>query len=183
MIILNKVDLVGSEEIGRIRDWLDKHFHRFRLFETSHANVPLEILLSAGSLAPSPHDEHEDIECNDPGCRHGHHLHYRPCNGDHADVFSTWTFETDQPLSLEALRRAATKLPASIYRSKGVIHSCEEPGRRSILQVVGKRADISTESGWNGRPPRTRIVVIGAPGSIIPHQLQAHFDACIAVGQ
>jgi G3E family GTPase len=33
MVILNKVDLVDREQIGRIKDWLDSRFHRYRLIE------------------------------------------------------------------------------------------------------------------------------------------------------
>ena len=61
---------------------------------------------------------------------------------DHAQVFGTWSYETEEPLSLEALRDTARRLPASVYRCKGVVHAAEEPGRRVILQVVGKRVDI-----------------------------------------
>ena len=53
MLILNKVDLVSREEIGRIRAWLDDRFHRYRLVEASGGNVPLEILLSVGRFDPS----------------------------------------------------------------------------------------------------------------------------------
>ena len=41
MIILNKVDLVGRDQIGEIREWLDSRFHRYRLIEANHGDVPL----------------------------------------------------------------------------------------------------------------------------------------------
>jgi hypothetical protein len=53
-----------------------------------------------------------------------------------------------------------------VYRCKGVIHSAEHPDRRAILQVVGKRVDITVEHEWNGREPRSRIIVIGAVDGI-----------------
>ncbi len=62
---------------------------------------------------------------------------------------------------LEAWKKRAS-FPASIYRCKGVVHTAEEPGRRVILQVVGKRVDIAVGDEWNGREPRTRIIAIGA---------------------
>jgi G3E family GTPase len=46
--ILNKVDLVDRARIDQIRAWLDSRFHRYRLVEASHGNVPLEVLLSVG---------------------------------------------------------------------------------------------------------------------------------------
>ena len=158
MIILNKVDLVDQDRIAKIRAWLDSRFHRYRLIEAGHCNVPLEVLLSVGQFDPTQVGLSlralERHDCDDPGCDHQH-------NHDHSKAFSTWSYETDQPLSLEALRQVASKLPANIYRAKGVIYVAEVPERRAVLQVVGRRVDISLDDEWKKRPPRTRIVAIG----------------------
>ncbi len=181
MLILNKVDLVTPEEIERIKAWLDDRFHRYRLVEASGANVPLEILLSVGRFDPSqldgtpPQDQHDrPSDCDDPAC--GHHVHGH--GHDHSQVFRTWSYETKAPLSLEALRETARKLPASIYRCKGVVHAAEEPGRRVMLQVVGKRVDIAIGDEWNGQEPRTRIVAIGAHDGVDGAALRKVFDGC-----
>ena len=54
MVILNKTDLVGREQIERIRDWLDDRLHRYRLLEASRCDVPLEVLLGVGRFHPRP---------------------------------------------------------------------------------------------------------------------------------
>ena len=181
MLILNKVDLVTPEEIERIKAWLDDRFHRYRLVEASGGNVPLEILLSVGRFDPAqldatpPHHQPDHPpDCDDPDC--GHHVHGH--RNDHTQVFRTWSYETEEPLSLEALRETARKLPASIYRCKGVVHTAEEPGRRVILQVVGKRVDIAVGDEWNGREPRTRIIAIGAHDGVDGASLREVFDRC-----
>ena len=162
MLILNKVDLVSRQEIARIKTWLDDRFHRYRLVEASGGNVPLEILLSVGRFDPAqlgdadPHNQ----------------------SGDHSQVFRTWRYEAEEPLSLEALRETARRLPAGVYRCKGVVHTVEEPGRRVILQVVGKRVDIAVGDEWNGREPRTRIVAIGAHDGMDGTSLREVFDRC-----
>jgi len=181
MLILNKVDLVAPEEIARIKGWLDERFHRYRFVQTTRGNVPLEILLSVGRFDPSrldatlPHNHHDHRPCSDDSdCedhRHGH-------DHDHAQAFRTWSYEAAEPLSLAALRETARKLPASIYRCKGVVHSAEEPGRRVILQVVGKRVDIEIADEWNGREPRTRIIAIGAHDGVDGTALNEVFDRC-----
>ncbi len=79
---------------------------------------------------------------------------------------------------MEALRETARKLPASIYRCKGVVHTAEEPGRRVILQVVGKRVDIAVGDEWNGRQPRSRIVAIGGKDGVDEAALREGFDRC-----
>lgn len=172
MLILNKTDLVSGEEIQRIRAWLDEHFARYRLVKSVRGDVPLDILLAQGRFDPARLDAggHE---------RAGVH----PGHDDHGGAFSTWSYETDKPLSLEALREAVKKLPASIYRCKGVIHSTDAPGRRSVLHVVGKRVDLALDSEWGDRIPRTRIVAIGADGAVDGQALRDRFDFCIPANE
>ena len=114
--------------------------------------------------------------CDDPDC--GHHVH--DGRHDHLQGFRTWSYETDQPLSMEALRESVSKLPASVYRCKGVVHTTEEPGRRVILQVVGKRVDLAVGNEWGARDPRTQIVVIGADDAMDEAALRGIFDDCLA---
>ena len=88
LLILNKADLVGRDEIARIRAWLDEHFHRYRLVEATRGEGPLEILLSAGRFdptqveyKPSPHRD-----CKSPHCDHSRH--------GRAEIFKAWSYET-----------------------------------------------------------------------------------------
>ena len=172
MLILNKADLVEREEIERIRAWLDDRFQRYRLAEAIRGRVPMEILLGAGRFDPAQLDADTGPrhDCADAHCDHP----------DHGALFDTWSYETEKPLSLVALREWAQTLPASIYRCKGVIHSAEAPERRSILQVVGNRVDISLENPWQQRNRRTRLVAIGAHDTMHPESLKQSFDCCIA---
>ena len=178
MLILNKADLASRDEIARIRAWLDEHFHRYRIVEATRGEVPLEILLSAGRFDAAQLEthihHHDDHHCHDDHWQHDHRDH------DHTDTFSTWSYETEIQLSIEALREVARKLPGNIFRCKGVIYTSEAPERRAVLQVVGKRVDISLQDEWGNRAPRTQIVVIGAAGSIDGHTLREKFEACLS---
>ncbi|MDD5319450.1 MAG: GTP-binding protein [Methylococcales bacterium] len=176
MVILNKVDLVDRDQIGGIKAWLDSRFHRYRLIEATRAEVPLPVLLSVGRFDPAQlgAGAHSgESRCTDPNCRHDHHRH------DHSRAFSTWSYETDRPLSLAALREAASRLPANIYRAKGVIFTADAPEHRAVLQVVGKRVDISLADEWGERTARTQIVAIGAAGVIDGETLCAMFEQCV----
>ena len=51
-----------------------------------------------------------------------------------------------------------------------------------MLQVVGKRVDVSFDGEWGGQAPRTRIVAIGAAGTIGRGDLEKHFAACLTEG-
>jgi len=166
---------VDETQHAKIREWLDKWLHRYRLIHAVRCDVPLEILLSVGRFDPSQMngDNMMTTACADANCSHEHHDH-------NPSTFSTWSFETDRPLSLEALRTAASKLPANIYRAKGVVYSSDAPERRAVLQVVGKRVDISLQDEWGERTPRTRIVTIGSPEGIEASVLRDKFEQCFS---
>jgi G3E family GTPase len=164
MLILNKVGLAGPEKVEKVRAWLDDHFNRLRIVETNYCEVPYEILLGVGRFDPA---------------RAG--LNSHAVEHDHSEVFGTWSYETDQPLALEALREAMRKLPGTIYRAKGIIYTVDAPQRRVVLQVVGRRVDISLQEDWGKRSPRTQIVAIGAAGSIDESSLEKTVTSCISV--
>jgi G3E family GTPase len=182
MLILNKVDLAGPEQVAKVRVWLDEHFNRLRIVETNYCEVPYEILLGVGRFDPTRaglNSHAAEQICSDANCReenHGHNHHGQ----DHSKVFSTWSYETDQPLALEMLRERLRKLPGSIYRAKGVVYSTDAPLRRAVLQVVGRRVDISMQEEWGQRVPRTQIVAIGAAGTIDASLLEKTFASCIS---
>jgi len=177
MLILNKAGLAGPAQVAKVRAWLDEYFGRLRIVETDYCQVPYQILLGVGRFDPArsvlgPHAAEPggaDLACHDD--HHGH---------DHSKLFSTWTYETDQPLALAALREALRKLPGTVYRAKGVIYTTDVPQQRAVLQVVGRRVDISIQDRWGQRTPRTQIVAIGAAGSIDADLLETTFVSCIA---
>jgi G3E family GTPase len=178
MMILNKADLAGVEQVKKVRAWIDDQFSRLRIVETSYCDVPLEILLSVGRFDPTrsglDRQAREDAGRCDANCRDGHHGH------DHTNAFSTWSYETDRPLSLEPLREAARKLPGNIYRAKGIVYASDAPERRAVLQVVGRRVDISIQEEWGQRAPRTQLVAIGEAGSIDTTLMEGIFTACMS---
>jgi G3E family GTPase len=174
MLILNKVELAGPEQVAKVRGWLDDHFNRLRIVETNYCEVPYEILLGVGRFDPVRANSHAlEHNCADPECRDEHHRH------DHSKVFSTWSYQTDQPLALEALRETMRKLPGAVYRAKGVVYTTDAPQRRAVLQVVGRRVDISLQDEWGGRTPRTQIVVIGAANGLDPVMLGHQFNLMV----
>jgi G3E family GTPase len=174
LLILNKVDLVGRDRIRNIKAWLGEYLHRYRLIEASHCNVPLEILLSVGRFDPTQLDYRsfpvgggELCACGEHGCR------------DHTRSFATWTYETNVPLSLSTLRETAARLPANVYRCKGIIHTIDAPEHRVILQVVGKRVDITLSHEWGERQPSTQLIAIGEHGAMNDEVLRQTFDRCL----
>ena len=182
MLILNKVDLAGPDQVAKVRSWLDEHFNRLRIVETNYCEVPYEILLGVGRFDPARPGIDADAakhKCTDGTCQHDDPGHNH--NGqDHSRVFSTWSYETEQPSALEPLREALRKLPGNIYRAKGVVYNSDNLDRRVVLQVVGRRVDISIQQEWGQCAPRTQIVAIGAAGTIDAGLLEETFASCIS---
>ena len=163
MVILNKVDLAGKEQVEKVRSWIDDRMNRVRIVEASFCDVPLEILMAVGRFDPTNVETNPDNQ-----------------NNGHGHTFSTWSYESEKTFSLEALNEMIRReLPADIYRCKGFIYASEAPGQRAVLQVVGRRADIVLLDDWGNQKPRTQIVAIGSKGTIDGKALQAKFDSCI----
>ncbi|MBK9180987.1 MAG: GTP-binding protein [Acidimicrobiales bacterium] len=178
LVVLNKVDLAGPDGVARCRAWLDERFHRYRLVESTRGDVPVEVLLGTRLTEPGPDDARAGggaspcpAECPDPA--HGH-------GGNHGAAFGTWTWRSDVPLSAALLRDVAGRLPADVYRAKGIVHTADDPGRRTVLQVVGRRVELEPGAPWGDTPPDTRIVAIGAPGALTSAGLAAHFGSTTA---
>jgi hypothetical protein len=49
-----------------------------------------------------------------------------------------------------------------------------------VLQVVGRRVEISMQDEWDGRVPRTQIVAVGKAGDIDRRRMEGIFTTCIA---
>ena len=166
MVILNKVDLVEAAELEKVRAWINTYLRRVRIVETSYCQVPLEILLGVGRFEPNGLAD-DSFERNSKQHMHQH-------------AFSTWSYKSDHPFSLPALRKMMKYLPATIYRAKGIIYTADAPKHRTILQAVGRRSDIVVSDEWGQRTPQTQIVLIGAPESIDPEALTTQFESCLS---
>ncbi len=164
LVILNKVDLVSPTHVEVIREWIDAHFNRVRVCEATHCEVPYEILLSVGRFDAirSLSDDKDQGLCDvcDGHDQHDHsHDHKHLVAGD---IFETWSFETDRPISAENLKELVRRnLPASVFRCKGIFWDDAAPHHRQALQAVGRRTEIKLLDEWGGRPKTTRIVAIG----------------------
>jgi len=171
MVVLNKTDLVSPDHVEVAREWIDHHLRRIRIIEAERCDVPLEVLLAVGRFDPGRAiSQYESAISED----HVHHLE----QGAAGKMFDRWSYESDRPFSLEALREMVRReLPASVYRCKGIVYASDAPRHRLTLQAVGRRTEIYELDEWGERTPHSIIVAIGA--SIDAQDLTDKFDACI----
>lgn len=206
IVVLNKVDLVTAQELEEIKaelmrlvvprvkmrkvflnvvdiktDLIRGDVPDARILEVTYGQAPLELVLGVGKYAPERlhrraerdvhvHGVDEDLD----EAEDHHHEHT-----DHTLVFSTWSWTTEKPLSLKALRGMFEELPKTIYRAKGVVQLHEMPDNRMILQMVGKRASLTLADEWGDEPPRTQIVMIASHGGLDVEALRTQLEACI----
>jgi G3E family GTPase len=186
IVILNKIDRVDEAGRERAKAFVRKIIRDARMIETSHAAVPLELILNVGAFSPerlaaqAQNRAPQEIHVHEAGAPHAGDDHDHP-HADHAAVFSSYSWRSDQPLSLKALRRALDRLPEAIYRVKGLVYLADDPARPGIVHGVGRRMTLQwADAPWGDQTPGTQIVAIGAHGSIDAAALDQVFEACLA---
>jgi G3E family GTPase len=158
IVVLNKVDLVEEQGLDLARDLVRKAVGRARVLEAVHAEVPIELVLGVGGTeAGGSEDEHD----------HGH------------PEYESWSYSSEQPLSLEAFRAAVRALPVSVIRGKGVLYVAERPAERHVFQLVGTRSTVEAAGAWPGQP-RSELVLIGPKGGLDTAELERSLAATVA---
>ncbi len=189
MVVLNKVDLLDKTRLDEVRKYIREISRNARIFETTFGQIPLELALGVGRFDAAVlereardvhvHSEKEkSLSLNVLGEEHDHH-HHHDHDHDHSLVFSTWSFVSDEPFDLKALREIVKDLPVDIYRAKGVLYLADSPTRRGILQMVGKRVRLALAEPWGEEKPHSQVVVIGSHGSIDAEELHKRFELAL----
>ncbi|MDQ7024627.1 MAG: GTP-binding protein [Anaerolineae bacterium] len=174
LVLLNKVDLVDEGHLAKVTGLVNEIAPKARLLETVQGNAPLEVLLGTHTFDMTQIDGKtaQDIHVHDSDHHHEH--------DDHSLIFDTWTWTSPKPLSYRALERAVDKLPLTVYRAKGILFLADDPDKRGLLHVVGKRAEVSWGEAWHSQAPQTQIVVIGKQDMLDTTALTETFEACLA---
>ncbi len=142
MLILNKVDLAGPDQVAKVRSWLDEHFNRLRIVETNYCEVPYEILLGVGRFDPARPGINADAakhKCTDGTCQHDDPGHNH--NGqDHSRVFSTWKLRDGAAVGARTSARSITQAAREYL-----------PRQRRGLQLRQPGSAGRSASGWQTR--------------------------------
>ena len=157
LLVVNKTDLVEPATVAELHDWLREIAGPSTgIVDAVHGNVPTDVLIGARDpiARPAQHDHDHD--------HHHDHPHYE-----------TWSWAGDAPIGGHGFVDALQALPDGIVRAKGLLHLREDPATRYLLQLVGRRYSIEAHGPWGDEPPRSRLVVIGLPGSVDDAALDA----------
>ena len=174
VVVLNKTDLVESEDLKRLEKRIKTIKTEARILKTQQGKVPLELLLDtalfeSGSLpAENAHSarEHEHHEHEHHEHDHHEHEHHEHDHHGHShshleeEGFSSVSFASDRPLSLERFQNFLNDLPEGIFRAKGMLWFDESPDRH-IFHLCGNRYTVNSDPWPEGKEPQNQLVLIG----------------------
>lgn len=155
LLLLNKTDRVDPSALDDLESRLRALKPGVRILRTTHARVPLPLVLDQRLFQPSPAGASGHLE---------------------ADGFTSLSFQSDRPLGLEKLQHfLSEQLPESAFRAKGLLYLA---GRSEsfVLHLTGRRFTLD-RGDWGDRPPSNRLVIIGRQ---LDHAtLSAQLSACL----
>jgi G3E family GTPase len=193
-IVLNKTDLVGEAELGRIEARLRRLNPLAPIHRAQRSNVPLEAILGRGGfdlsrilelepefLNPAHgepghvHDEDCDHDDHD-GHDHHHHDHV------HDDDIRGVALRMDKPVDPQRVSNWLNDLLArqgpDILRAKGILSVAGED-RRLVFQAVHMILEGDFQQPWRaGEDRSSRMVFIGR--NLDEALLRVGFHACAA---
>ncbi len=178
LVLLNKRDLVSSQQCeavqASLRDWVSD----LRLLECSQAQVPMDLLLGERRFRAA------QLPAGPPVSVHLHQSGHS-CAGNHSGdefVLQTWTFEEPGKFRARALTTALKTLPIGCYRAKGFVRFQEEGEETFQVQLCGTRLDVrpvhfepSSEEFLN------QIVFLAEPGAIDESALAGDLQEALQV--
>lgn len=137
IVALSKLDLVSADIASSVRSWLATVAPGATVIDAPHGNVPLDLVF--GSMNTT-------------------RTRTAGGGGHDAPPFVTDTVTLAAPCAVSDLRSALGDLPGQVVRAKGF--AALDDGTTVLVQVVGKRVDITTVD----RDERGgAIVIIGTP--------------------
>jgi G3E family GTPase len=196
VILLNKTDLVTSEELREVEMRIRAINPYARVHKTERCSVALPEVLGRNAfdlerileIEPAflegdgdahDHDHHHD---HDHGDGHHHHHHHGGLKHYHDEDMQSLSLRTDQPIDPEKffpwIRELVATDGPNILRSKGILSFKEDP-QRFVFQGVHMIMDGDHQRAWqDGEPRESRLVFIGR--NLAEDRIRDGFFACAA---
>ncbi|MGH8601699.1 MAG: CobW family GTP-binding protein, partial [Gammaproteobacteria bacterium] len=144
-VVINKTDLVSSQELVRVKRLLHKLNDR-ALLVTSHYGQVTEDILFTSSVVRHLRRSAQKIE------HAGHEKHL--------DGINAFSFQREGVLSRDRFEQVLEKLPAQVYRAKGIVKFSGE-GWSSLFNYTCGRWRVDWLAPVAGTAFNNRAVVIG----------------------
>ncbi len=160
--ILNKTDLVDSEQVDRVEGYIAKMKAGARTLRSQRGQVPLELILGVEMSTPA---KNKALLSEKPDKKHDHAEHSHSGHHHHSDHlendgFSSVSFVSDRPFDITKfdnfVHHVMTK---SIFRAKGILWFASS-AQRHIFQLSGPRFEVNAED-WRNEDRQNQLVFIG----------------------
>ena len=166
VVILNKTDLVEDAEIERLEKRIKTINNDALILKAKEGEVPLELLLDTSlfesSLLSSENGHHEHKH-------HEHEHHGHSHSHIEEEGFSSVSFASASPMSLDRFENFLNNLPSGVFRGKGILWFTESPYRH-IFHLCGTRFSVDNEPWPEDRARQNQLVLIGQdlkPGNML----------------
>lgn len=154
LIAINKIDLVEGMK-SEVRAKIELIAPKRTLLETTHANVPTDVVLGTVNRATSI------FSC---------------APTDHVVGFSSMTRTWNIPLDRDSISHLLHDLPPYIIRAKGTFAFRNEESQRYVYQRVGQREALELSPEIAGCDAESRVVLIGFADSWNDDEISALFS-------
>lgn len=182
-IILNKVDELNADELGRVKAVIKALQPTAKLIETNYGKVEVKDIIdthsfnfnvaaeSAGWIQELQKDVEDDEEENEEEHEHdhehhhkeeheheehhGHHHHHHHGEGEVEEYgIGTFVYYRRDPFDRQKLEEFLNnKFPKSVIRSKGIVWFSDENEASYVLEQAGKQIQASDAGFWVATAP------------------------------
>lgn len=142
LLLLTKTDLIALEQVERVRSWLDRSVPGTPV--DARPDALIRVLRDSTRAAP--------VDTGVTGQPHGDHR--------------SWSLTTTETVDQERLVACLDGLPPEVVRAKGVIRTRERPGRRTVVQRVGRRCALRDDGPWRSGE-QSVLVLIAVTGNAV----------------
>ena len=172
-IILNKVDKVTPEQLGRVKAMIKVLQPKARIIEVSFGKVAVSDILNTGAYdfeeaATSAgwaqafeeagkedehehehhhHHDHDDDDDDDHDHEHHHHEHGEGC------TCGTFVYRRRQPFNKDKLQEWVGNWPKSIIRCKGMLWFSDDPENAFVFEQAGVQITATGSGKWFAAAP------------------------------
>lgn len=169
IILLNKKETVSAKKREHIKKEIQKIAPKSRILETSHCEIPLQLLLNIGQFSVSRFLDAKGnwLQEDHPHDKFGNHIE--------EEGIVSFMFKAEHPLDITKFQLFAQNLPESIFRSKGIV-SFQGLENKAVYQQVGRRIDVKLAEPWKGKR-ETQMVFIGQ--HFEPKKIEDQLKRCL----
>lgn len=160
IILLNKIDLIGEENIPRLLSEIHETIPDVQVIPTRYCAVDPETILA---WDPQKDFGSEPATFFEP--EENHHDH----DPEEHERFVPFYFINEAPLDENCFQEFTRNLPWEVFRMKGTV---KFPDRTRLLNYVGGKSEWSD---WNGTS-ETRLAFVGM--RVDPSEILARLEKC-----